>query len=712
MDCPNQEHGALSQVLTKRGVVIDRCQTCGGIWLDRGEVFHFTRHPERVRRELVQASTRTVPSDKISPASGVPMMEITYRDGPQLYLCPESGGLWLDGDVQMTLTEMEPGLHFDLDATDSTAPKHVSTIQDQAAGPASSLGTDAPPLYRLPSLFYCSALALVGMYALLVAILIAAVEFAGIGLDVVLGTGVIVAILQFLLSPFLMDVILRWLYKARRLDLKQLPPHLLNFVERVSADQGIKPPRFFLIDDGAPQAFTFGHTPNNARIALSRGILELLEPDEVEAVVAHEIGHAVHWDMLLMTVTQLVPLLLYYLYRSLISSSRSDGQRKENNISELVAIGAYILYIVSEYMVLWFSRTREYHADRFAGEVTGHPSHLANALVKIAYGLAGRTKRKEEATRKRLDAVGPLGIFNAAVAQRLALVSYDGATSEQASIDRDSLKRAMRWDLWNPWAHWYELHSTHPLVASRLLYLSNQSQHMSHEPFIVFDDAKPESYWDEFLVDVSIHLLPIITLLALPGVFLLFDLWSVREATDRLVGITLSAMGSGMMLRFLFVYRRGPFLDVNVAALLKRVKVSAVRSVPCRIRGTVIGRGVPGLIWSEDFVLKDDSGIIFLDYRQPLAIWELVFGLLCAGGYTGRQVVVEGWYRRAPAPYIEIKSITCDGNMRRSWVPMFYLLTALAFALLGVGLVTGPGNISMWLIDSCGFHFIFPYCAF
>ena len=72
----------------------------------------------------------------------------------------------------------------------------------------------------------------------------------------------------------------------------------------------------------------------------------------------------------------------------------------------------------------------------------------------------------------------------------------------------------MRWDLWNPWAKWYELNSTHPLVASRLRYLSDQAVHMGLEPYVVFDEVQPESYWDEFLADIAVHLLPLAAFVA------------------------------------------------------------------------------------------------------------------------------------------------------------------------------------------------------
>jgi len=137
----------------------------------------------------------------------------------------------------------------------------------------------------------------------------------------------------------------------------------------------------------------------------------------VQAVVAHEVGHAKNWDMFLMTVVQLVPLILYYVYRTLMQlKSGSRSNQKGSGHVALLAIGTYVLYIICEYIVLWFSRTREYYADRFAGEVTRAPNSLASALVKIAYGLAGQESGKEEKATQRspkLDAVGAMGISRA-----------------------------------------------------------------------------------------------------------------------------------------------------------------------------------------------------------------------------------------------------------------------------------------------------------
>ena len=93
--------------------------------------------------------------------------------------------------------------------------------------------------------------------------------------------------------------------------------------------------------------------------------------------------------------------------------------------------------------------------------------------------------------------------------------SSSGTATASAPISKENLKSAMQWDLWNPWATFYELNSTHPLIAHRLQYLSDQAATMGQEPYVVFDRRKPESYWDDFAVDVAVVLLPL--LLAVVG---------------------------------------------------------------------------------------------------------------------------------------------------------------------------------------------------
>lgn len=681
MQCPNCSGQKLRPVLTKQGVEVDYCDTCKGVWLDRGELFHFVAKPKLVAQRLRDALKTKTPTNKRSPRSGKPMLELVYWGGVRLDYCPTSGGLWFDAGELKALVEHERNVSLALDAGLVNADKKTTTSKRKRR---------SGRLLPLPNLFLRSTLTLAGLYAILGAVLIAAVEFAGLDPNLALGVGVLVVVLQFLIGPYVMDLSLAWLYRMQWVEPTALPSHLRDFVAQVCRKHRMRVPRFGIIDDGAPQAFTYGHTPSNARIVISRGILELLDPAEVRAVVGHEMGHAVHWDMFLMTIAQLVPLLLFYLYQALVRITRSRNN-KSGGAPIAVAVGAYLLYIVSEYVVLWFSRTREYHADRFSGQATGNPNALASALVKIAYGLAGRQKQRKDASRDNarsgdLAAIGALGIFNAGAARTLAITSYSNAASDGAhEVNREHLLGAMRWDLWNPWAKWYELNSTHPLVAHRLQYLADQAQHQGQEPYVVFNERKPESYWDEFAVDMLVNLLPV---LAVIGTLALLvgphpNWHAILTKGHDVLAAALIALGAALLVRYQFIYQGAYFPHMSIAALLKRVKVSDIRPVPCTVRGTVIGRGVPGYILSEDFVLMDDTGIIFLDYRQPLKIWEMLFALLRADRYQGKKVLVNGWYRRGPTPFIQVKSIQCEGETSTSWVPLLNRLTALAVLMAG-----------------------------
>jgi hypothetical protein len=143
-------------------------------------------------------------------------------------------------------------------------------------------------------------------------------------------------------------------------------------------------------------------------------------------------------------------------------------------------------------------------------------------------------------------------------------------------------------------------------------------------------------------------------------------------------------LGGTYLLRTFFAYKFSFFPEMKISSLLKKVKVSGVRPVPCEIKGKIIGRGVPGLIWSEDFVLQDDTGIIFLDYRQPLGIWNFLFGLLRAKRYQGEEVKIIGWYRRAPVPYIEIKSMETSTGKSDCYVFKVKIVVGIVLTLLGV----------------------------
>lgn len=658
MKCPNCKDTELKEMLTTNGVMVDVCPKCEGIWLDKGEIFYFTKAPTYLQYKIQKALENQRPSMRLNPRTGTPLVELSLLEGDLVIdYCPSSGGIWLDkGEIDKLPGAKKLKLKLAIEK-DFKEPKEY--------------------FIKLPNLGLVSSVTLIGLYAIITLILITLVNFGLINSFVALLFGIIFAFLQFIFSPFIMDLTLRWFYRLRWVNLEELPPYLSEFIKEVSSKQNIKIPRMGIIPDGSPNAFTYGHTPNNARIVITEGIMDLLEPEEVKTVVAHEFGHVIHWDMLVMTIANLVPLILYHIYRTLIRT-RSRYRDKSASARYTIAIVSYILYIISQYIVLWFSRVREYFADRFSGEITQNPDHLASALVKIGYGLAGKEKNKKNRDA-RVDSLKAMGVFDPSAAKALAVTTYHPA-SMGGEVDKDLLKGAMRWDLWNPWALYYELHSTHPLIAKRLLALSRQAKAYGKQPYITFNERKPESYWDEFFVDLFISFLPFIAII-LPSILYAFTLnpFYLKPAVFLL--------GAAYIIVVNFSYNFSYFPEMNIASLLKKVKVSKIRPVPCVVKGKIVGRGIPGLIWSEDFVLQDDTGIIFLDYQQPLAIWNFLFGLLRAKKYIGEEVTITGWYRRSPVPYIEIKTLETQYKKNNCYVFNIKMLLGWFLVILGLAMM-------------------------
>jgi heat shock protein HtpX len=168
-------------------------------------------------------------------------------------------------------------------------------------------------------------------------------------------------------------------------------PQLRNIVETLSIGLGITPPRIYLIDDTAPNAFATGRDPKHASIVVTRGLLDKLDRTELEGVIAHELSHVVNRDirvMLLVTVlVGTVALLSDWMLRSFAwgGGARRGRDRGGGGIILIVAIVLAILTpIVATLIQLAVSRQREYLADASGALLTRYPPGLANALRKIA----------------------------------------------------------------------------------------------------------------------------------------------------------------------------------------------------------------------------------------------------------------------------------------------------------------------------------------
>ena len=115
-----------------------------------------------------------------------------------------------------------------------------------------------------------------------------------------------------------------------------------------------------------------------------------------------------------------------------------------------------------------------------------------------------------------------------------------------------------------------------------------------------------------------------------------------------------------------------------------------MRAIPCTVEGQIIGRGIPGLFYSEDLVMQDEGGFIVLDYRQPLRIFEFLFGWIKAESLIGQRGKAMGWYRRSPKPYLEMRYLQLDnGEKVTSYnypVAQFFVYAGMALGAVLVAL--------------------------
>ena len=525
------------------------------------------------------------------------------------------------------------------------------------------------------SLAGVSLLTLSGLYFLLVVILLLVCMVTNIPILYGLISSAIILVIQFLISPFITDLTMKFFYKAKW-D-KELPEYLNKFIDEVCEKHQMKRPKIGYIDDGAPNAFTYGHTKNDARIVVTRGIFELLSEEEVKAVVAHELGHATHYDMLFMTVAQLVPIVMYAIYEATIDAkqekSSSDNSDNKGDYSFIIGIIAYILYIISNYIVLYLSRTREYYADAFSIEETENPNALASSLVKVGFGLITNRQPEDKVSTKSINA---LGLFDSKASKSLVVMTNNNVD------DKKKIKNAMKWEMWNPWAKWFELNSTHPLISNRLLAISARSEEFKQKPYITFDLQQEESYVDDFLMEIFIYLLPfIVIIIGVVAALTMMESAFTIMASAFLLAVVLS------FLAFFQAHKKG-YKERKIEDLLAEVKVSGITSIPCIVKGTIIGRGDPGYIFNEDFMVKDETGIIYVDYNSPSFIVNKIMGFFRNKKNMDKEVTVTGWYRRSPVPYIEIQNYEVDGKKHRTGIYTFgIVIRILLIVLASIGVI-------------------------
>jgi heat shock protein HtpX len=219
----------------------------------------------------------------------------------------------------------------------------------------------------------------------------------------------------------------------------------------------LKMPRLSIVNSGQPNAFVFGKTNNSATLCVTQGLLKNLSKEEVKGVLTHEVGHIKHNDMVLMVIVSTIPIIAFFVARFLLFAPR-QGDRRDVGYLILVGAAAWVVYFVTNLLVMFFSRIREYYADRFGG-MNFRPQALASALAKITYGLGLSKEDFSSAARSFFIADPYTSHFE---------ISHFSNEFSDLHITKDEVKRAMEWEKKNLFARISEIFRTHPLTWKRI----------------------------------------------------------------------------------------------------------------------------------------------------------------------------------------------------------------------------------------------------
>lgn len=224
------------------------------------------------------------------------------------------------------------------------------------------------------------------MFAIVYGLVTGVARYAGITnfyFYMVFAAGII--ILQYMIGPKIIEWTMGIKYVTEREE-----PKLHKMIEELAKKAGIPKPRVAVSSWHIPNAFAFGRSIRDGRVCATRGIIDLLSEKELKAVLGHEISHIKNRDVTIITLLSVVPMICWYAAQSFLWSR----DRENHGGAIALGVGAFILYFITNLLVLYGSRIREYYADKGSVQLGNDPHELASALYKLVYGSAKATKEE------------------------------------------------------------------------------------------------------------------------------------------------------------------------------------------------------------------------------------------------------------------------------------------------------------------------------
>ena len=310
---------------------------------------------------------------------------------------------------------------------------------------------------------------------LLVALLFGILYGVITGIGTYLGAGgaatyIILAFLflgfQYFVGPTMVQMVMRVKWVSEKEE-----PEIHRMVAELAERANIPKPKVGISHLGIPNAFAFGKSIRDGRVCVTQGIRRLLSKDELKAVIGHEISHIKHRDMLFITLLSAIPLILYWIAWRMMWGGMLGGRREGGGYAALVGMGAFLLYFLTNLLVLYGSRIREYYADLGSVKLGNPPHQLATALYKLVYGSAKSRGREE---LKRVEGVKAFFLNDPSRAQAELTELSQVDRDMSGTIDIDELMELRQKTVKiNKAEKMMELFTTHPNMLKRIKHLAS-----------------------------------------------------------------------------------------------------------------------------------------------------------------------------------------------------------------------------------------------
>ncbi len=424
-----------------------------------------------------------------------------------------------------------------------------------------------------------------------------------------------------------------------------LPAPVYDFIIETASVNRIPAPRIGILDDSIPNLYGYGHWPRDARLVITRGLIDLLDEAELKAVLAYELGNIKSCGFAVLGMGLFLPLLCARTIQSLLKRRKILGR-----VSAIPVALLYLVLHIGMFFCYPFSRYRSYYADAFSCFVTDDVNPLIQAILKIIGHATTRVMSEDVYENVYLpSAIKPLGFLDPSFAGHMALKSLSEVSDDLAGI-ADLIKK----DMQRPRLATELLGYSHLHPFVRIMYLEETAISMGLLSNFDFRGMKMVSEGS----GVSYFAYEYLSLLGLLCGLLL------AAFSLHLYGSPVVALFNGLLtyscfygLKLYLSYPGQTFQPLTLNQIEEQSHDQIHTLLPVQISGRIYPQYLPGKIFSNNAVIVDETGVAILDFQKPLGFFEIFFRLLFSQSFKEENATVYGWYRHFDVSTVEVHRI-------------------------------------------------------